>query len=245
MPNGDSKNFSLFIIEALRAKGISVEKVSQLSGVPESFISLIIDEKFDKLPPAPYVHGYIIKMSEVLGLDGEKVWNEYFEKDGHLRRSGERDILPQNRFEIPKINKKIAGAIIIAALVVIYAGIRLPSILGRPALTLENISGGITVTKDQNFTIKGTVTPGDELNINGESIIPDKNGIFEKAVVLNPGFNTFTFTATKVLGRTYSVTRQIFYETSSTDMANPAPGTTTDQTINQTSTEKNKNINVQ
>lgn len=238
MPNGDSKNFSSFIIEALRVKGISVEKISQLSGVPESFISLIIDEKFEKLPPAPYVHGYIIKMSEVLGLDGEKVWNEYFEKDGHLRRSGERDILPPNRFEIPKINKKIAGAIIIAVLIIIYAGIRLPSILGRPTLTLENISGGITVTKEQNFTIKGTVSPGDEITVNGEALLPDRKGYFEKAIVLNPGFNTFTFIATKVLGRTYSVTKQIFYEASSTNAINQMPGTTTEQITNQTSSEK-------
>ncbi len=239
MSDDNIKSFSSVIIEALKMKGMSVEKLSQLSGVPENVISLILDEKFGKLPAAPYVHGYIMKIGEVLGVDGEEVWTEYLKNKNDLKRSGEKDVLPPNRFEIPKVNKKMAGVIIVAVLIVLYLGFRLPSIMGSPALTFKDLSNGITVTKDQNFTIKGSVSPGDELTVNGESVLPDKDGGFEKTVVLNPGFNTFNFTATRVLGKTFSTTKQIYYQTESgLPLTEPTTTTSTASGIEQSSTNQ-------
>ncbi len=231
MPENERKNFADSLVEVLKIKGISVQKLSELTGIPENVISLIIEEKFNKLPAAPYLHGYIMKISDVLGLDGDAAWNEFSENREGIKRSGEKDTPPSNRFRAPKMNKAAIGGIIVAVLIVAYLTIRLPSILGTPELVLKNLPDAITISKSQNFTIMGTLTSGDELTVNDESIVPQSDGTFKKAVVLNPGFNTFNFEATKVLGRKYSVTKQIFYQ--------PEAGTSTGTSTNpnQTSTQ--------
>ena len=233
MSEEERKNFASIIIEALKIKSISVEKLSQTTGVPENVIGLLINEKFDKLPAAPYIHGYLIKISGALELDGERVWKEYLSERDEIRKSGEQDVLPPNRFEIPKVNKKIAGVILGVVVVLIYGAWRLPSILGTPTVTFSDLSGGITVTKDQNFTITGVLGNGNSLTVNGETIAVDKNGAFEKAVVLNPGFNTFDFEASKILGKTFSTTKQVYYQFEGSSSA--AFPTSTPTTITTTS----------
>ncbi len=212
MNEEERKNFSSILIEAIKVKSTSVEKLSQATGVPENVIGLLINEKFDKLPAAPYVHGYLLKISSALNLDGEKVWKEYLSTEDEIRKSGAEDILPPNRFAIPKVNKKIAGVIIGVVLILIYAAFRLPSIVGTPLISFTDMPGDITVTKDQNFTIQGILKNGDTLSMNGEGLTVDKNGDFQKAVVLNPGFNTFKFEAAKILGKTYSTTKQVYFQ---------------------------------
>lgn len=235
MPEEEFKNFANILVEALRTKSLSVEKLSQATGVPENVIGLLINEKFEKLPAAPYVHGYLVKISEALDLDGERVWKEYLSEKNEIRKSGEKDILPSNRFEMPALNKKIAGIGIVVVLILIYGAIRLPSILGTPAISFGDLSGAITVTKNQNFTIQGTLENGDNLMMNGEAMTVGKDGSFEKAVVLNPGFNTFKFEASKILGKTLSVTKQIYFQfegTSSATLATSTPNLSTTSTIN-------------
>ena len=34
----------------------------------ERSLALLLEERFDKLPPAPYVHGYLVKIAEALKL---------------------------------------------------------------------------------------------------------------------------------------------------------------------------------
>jgi cytoskeletal protein RodZ len=212
MSEEERKNFSSILIEAIKMKSTSVEKLSQATGVPENVIGLLINEKFDKLPAAPYLHGYLLKISGALNLDGEKVWKEYLSTKDEIRKSGAEDILPPNRFAIPKVNKKIVGVIIGIVLILMYAAFRLPSIVGTPFISFTDMPNNITVTKDQNFAIQGILKNGDTLSMNGEGLPIDKNGDFQKTVVLNPGFNTFKFEATKILGKTYSTTKQVYFQ---------------------------------
>lgn len=227
MSEEERKNFANILIEAIKMKSTSVEKLSQATGIPENVIGLFINEKFDKLPAAPYVHGYLLKMSSVLGLDGEKVWKEYLSTKDEIRKSGAEDILPPNRFAIPKVNKKIAGVIIGIVLILTYAAFRLPSIRGTPFISFTDMPGDITVTRDQNFTIQGILKNGDTLSMNGENLTVDKNGDFEKAVVLNPGFNTFRFEATKILGKMYSTTKQVYFQFEGSSSSSPSTTSTT------------------
>ncbi|TSA45348.1 helix-turn-helix domain-containing protein, partial [bacterium] len=55
MPETNDQKLTNFILEALKLKGLTLDKLSQLTGVSERSLALLIEEKFDKLPPAPYV----------------------------------------------------------------------------------------------------------------------------------------------------------------------------------------------
>jgi hypothetical protein len=70
------------------------------------------------------------------------------------------------------------------------------------------------IVKNPEFTIYGSVDVSSQLAVNGEIVYSDKEGNFEKTVALHPGFNTFTFTVKRVLGKERVFTKQIFYEES-------------------------------
>ncbi len=206
------KNLSSLILESLRTKGLTVERLSQLSGVSERFLTSLIEGKMEKLPPRPYAHGYLVKVAEALNLDGEKLWADYLKNNEAIRRSGKNDRLPRNRFAVPPFNKKIAVAALALLIVAVYAAVRLPAFFGKPRLTLTNLEDNRTVVREKNFTIKGKINPPSQLTVNDETIYPDRSGSFEKSLELQPGFNTLTFKIKKFLGEERAVTRQIFYQ---------------------------------
>ena len=220
----DTRNFSTIVLDAMRAKNISVEKLSQLTGISDRYVSTLIDEDFKKLPAAPYVHGYVLRIAEALGMDGESLWQEYLRGSAVIRRSGRNDTLPQNRFLTPNVNKKAIGLVAVAIVVIAYGLWRLPALRGTPDITLYNIQD-MMVVATSTFTISGKINPADQLTINRELVYPDKNGAFSKIFTLRPDeFNTFDFKVTRFLGRENTTTRQIFYKTpTSTPVVAPEP----------------------
>jgi len=64
--------------------------------------------------------------------------------------------------------------------------------------------------------IRGVVSPGDKLTLNGEEVPADPEGRFEKEVSLDPGpLNVFTFVARRSLGRERTVVRRVIYQPAS------------------------------
>lgn len=208
----EKKNLNNHILEALKLKGMNLEKLSQLTGVSERSLALLLEEQYDKLPPAPYVRGYLVKIAEALNLDGRELWREYLKNNGEIRRSGREDTLPMNRFAIPKLNKKIVAISGAAILIIAIIVFRLPAFFGQPELKISNISENPTIVNEATFSVHGIMNPADELTINGEVVYPQKDGNFEKSVLLQPGFNNLVFQIKKLLGRTYAVEKQVFYQ---------------------------------
>ncbi len=212
-PEYDSKNISSLILDALRTKGLSVERLSQLTGVSERFIVSFIEGKIEKLPSLPYARGYLMKIAETLNLDGERVWREYLKNNESLRRSGEKDHLPKNRFAPPKFKKRLALIILLLVIAFGYFLIKITSSLGRTELTFTNLNDDQTIVHDKIFKIVGRIKPAnDQLTLNGEKLYPDKEGNFEKTIELQPRFNTLTFSVKKLLGKEFIINKQIFYE---------------------------------
>ncbi len=205
------KDLSALIVDALRTKGMSVEKLSQATGISERYLSFLVEGQLDRLPAVPYFHGYIMKVAAVLGLDGEQLWAEYVRDRDVIRRSGHGDTLPRNRFATTRFTKRHAAAAAIALIVLLYAATRISSVLERPELTLANLPDNLVVNHP-TLSVSGTVRPGDQLTLNREIIYPDKSGHFELTRTLEPGFNTLDFRVRRFLGREGRVARQVFYQ---------------------------------
>lgn len=207
---GETKSLSIFLTDMMRVRSVTLEKLAQATGISERYIRLILDEKFEKLPAAPYVHGYLLKIAHALNIDGEELWQGYLKYSDSVRRSGEKDKLPENRFVSLQVNKKLllAGALVL--IIVIYIAFRIPSFLGKPSLAVSFENN--LIVAEPAFVLAGTADPKNELTINNEIFYPDTNGKFEKVVELSPGFNTFVFKAKKLLGKEETVVRQIYYK---------------------------------
>ena len=93
-----------------------------------------------------------------------------------------------------------------------FLGLRTPAdFFQQPKLDLENITETMTV-KTKELKIKGKINPKNNLTLNNEEVYADKDGNFEKDILLQTGFNTLTFKIKKFLGKEFTVTKQVFYE---------------------------------
>ncbi|MFA5173280.1 MAG: helix-turn-helix domain-containing protein [Candidatus Paceibacterota bacterium] len=206
------KPFKEVIIDAIEHKGISIGKLAELSRVPERYVELIVRGEYEKLPSSPYLHGYLARLSETLNLEGELVW-QVFKKEFDIRTSGEKDLLPKNRFAFEPINNtKVISISALVIFVFIYLVFRFNALFGKPYLVVLDPAESSISTDIETYVLKGNAEPENKLSINNELIDIKENGSFEKSVLLQEGVNAFEIKTKKFLGRETSVSRQIIFK---------------------------------
>lgn len=206
----DDRRLSETLVEAMKVKGLTVPKLAETTGVAERIIELLLAEHYDALPAAPYVRGYLLKLAEALGLEGEVLWDAYGKFHAEIRRAGQKDTLPSNRFALPRIPRKfILGSV----LVLLIAGfIASRFIFGGQNFTLAvNIPDNLVVATS-TYILEGSVRRGDQLTVNGVTLTLDLDGAFTREWKLAPGFNTLRFMVTRPLEGGREFVKQIFYE---------------------------------
>lgn len=209
--------FEEFLSSQMKEKNMSVKRLSEMTGIAPVHLENILHGNFDNMPSAPYFRGYIIRVGQALGFDGEVWWNR-IRNTGEIKLSGPSDALPENRFEKKVVPKWVwaAGAILLLAL--IYFGITLPRITGTPSLIVTFPGANPYTTNSTTLTFQGTVKNADALYLNGEQILIGADGSWQKTVLLSQSDpNVFAFTAKKFLGSEKTVTEQVLFQ--------PAPGT--------------------
>ncbi|MDO8470152.1 MAG: helix-turn-helix domain-containing protein [bacterium] len=219
MDHEPTQTVSAMILDALRGRNLSIEKLSLSTGISERYLTSLVNETFELLPAVPYTRGYVLKVAETLSLDGSSLWQAYVREHTDIRRSGKRDTLPENRFTTSRwLSKRLIIAIVVAALIITYLIVRLPAITGTPALSVTSPVGRVVVTAP-SFILAGTADPADEVSVNRELLRLGPDGSFTKQVRLEPGFNTFVFQAKRFLGREVTRTEQVFYQPESSPAA--------------------------
>ncbi len=202
-------NFQEFFNERLRERGFTAKKLADVTGLNLKDIEHLSAGRYEKLPAAPYLRGHLIRIGQVLDFNGETWW-ERLKEEEVIWSSGPSDELPKNRFAKKPIDKKIwiaAAALILVA----FLGWRLPKIMGKPVITVENPSAERSETTQQTLEIRGYAENSDQLFINGKNIPLGEKGIFQESVTLKSRFNTFEIIAKRFLGRETKVVRQIIY----------------------------------
>lgn len=198
--------------EIIREKNINLAKLAEITGVSERFLSALVKEEFEKLPPSPYVRSYLFKLAEVLGLDGQKLWQEY-QKNAQLKKSGVSDRLPLNRYQPRTLNKKLFFLLVVIVLVCGFLFFRFHYFLTKPQLLLfGQLADAPSVTVSVPIIkVEGQIQSGDRLFLNQEKILAEANGRFQKDIVLQPGLNILQFQINRFLGRETITTKQVIY----------------------------------
>ncbi|MFH0806681.1 MAG: helix-turn-helix domain-containing protein [Candidatus Brennerbacteria bacterium] len=206
----DDQRLSETLVTAMKVKGITVPKLSETTGITERIIELLLAERFEELPSAPYVHGYLLKIAEVLGTDGEMLWDAYGKYHREIRRAGSGDALPINRFALPKISRRLVLGSIIALLVVGFVISRF--LFGGQVFVFEvNIPNDLIVATS-TYALEGRVLSSDQLTVNGVPFTLESDGTFARMWNLEEGFNTLKFVVTRPLEGEQEFVKQIFYE---------------------------------
>jgi hypothetical protein len=195
------------LVDLMKSKGVGPQKLSSATDVPKRFIDAILQGDLDKLPPRPYIRGYLFKISSALGADSDSLWQVYRSSTETLS-SGEKDKLPTNRYAIKRLNPTVIVFGLCALLLIALVGANMNRIIGKPALSVT-----VPESTDQDvLRVDGVINPRDRLTLNGELIYTDEEGNFTKDVQMEFGLNTLEFRVKRYLGRETVLLKQVFYQ---------------------------------
>ncbi|MGB7958204.1 MAG: helix-turn-helix domain-containing protein [Minisyncoccia bacterium] len=210
--NPEETTLEIFLRDRMKERGVSLKKLSDMTGISMSYIENMLRGDFEHVPATPYFRGYLIRIGETLGFDGETWWEKIKKEEG-VKKSGPADSLPKNRFVRESPAKLIAISIAVIA-VICYLGFELPHILGKPALVVTFPMGNPYATSSNNVVIEGSTKNADSIYVNGDEATITTNGSWQKNVLLQSGINTFDISAKKFLGGKTDVMEQIVYNPS-------------------------------
>lgn len=226
-----NEDFQLFLASKLKEKGLSLKKLSELTGIALKHLENINSGNWNDLPAAPYVRGYLVKISEILDFDPDKWWQ--IMRGEEIQTSGSSDSLPQNRFLKKTKSKKVWIYFGILILILAYFGLRFSAIFGRPEIFVNYPPEDVVTTSSEEIIVSGRLENGDKLFINSESVLIEKDGSWQKSFTLgtsNP--NVFEISAKKFLGLETKIIRQIIYEPEE-DGRVPRPTATSTPELNE------------
>jgi transcriptional regulator with XRE-family HTH domain len=209
----ESSTFGEKLKKAREEAGLTKQKVAQLLSIQSRYIDRLEGEEFEKLPSAVYTKGFLRKYAKYLSLEPENLIREYEKEMKIIQPALEKPLrlLPELRFRrltiTPKTLTFIAGLLIVI-LVAGYLAYQLDILISPPKLLVSEPSDNITTDKFI-ITLKGQVTPGVKLTINGQETSIDRSGNFEQEVNLNQGLNVIRVEAVNRFEKKTSVTREI------------------------------------
>jgi len=206
----ENTDFATFLNEKVKANGWNAKKLSEATGISLGHIEDLLTGDASKLPSAPYLRGYLIKLGQALDFEPD-IWWERFKSSDSIRRAGAGDRLPTNRFALRSLGKYFWLGLL-ALIVIGYFGFRFSAIFGKPIISMNNPADETVTVKDGTILVSGSVKSGDQLFVNGEAVTLGSDGHFEKTVLLQAGPNPIQLTAKKFLGGETSVIRQVIYE---------------------------------
>jgi len=205
------RDLKTLLNDALELKNVDQKKLAQLTGISERYLWAIQNLEIDKLPPAPYIRGYLKKISDVLHLNHDELWEMYKKELAH-KTSGAYDTLPENRFAMKHLSRREWFLIAVGVLLIIYLLFNFPRLVGKPNLVIVNPTIDSPIMFEPNIFLYGTLNQRDKLTINNEEVFVDENNNFSKLYTLQPGLNAIEFKAKRFLGREAVVTRQVIYQ---------------------------------
>lgn len=207
----EQKSLKEIILERIDAKGLNLEKVCILTGVPKHYLENVFAGDWHKLPAAPYTHGYFKKLEMALDYPLGELW-ELYKDEAEVHSSGAGDKLPENRFAIKKTNRVWIWPVVVAGIAAVYLAINATRLVGIPPLDIQSPLSATIISQLPNFELTGIIDPRDKVFVNNEEVFVDKEGRFQENYNLQPGLNTFEILAKRFLGRETKVVKQIIYQ---------------------------------
>ena len=206
----NQKNFHEFFSEIVEKSGSNIDKLAELTDISPRYIRAFCEGDFKKLPSLPYVRGYLMKLSYVLGINGHELWQAY--KEELKEKITVDDTLPVNRFALKSRSFKGLVIGIILIFVIIFLIWRLDDLLGIPKIEIASPTNDLIINEDI-IIIKGVVNNyRDKLLINNEEIFIAQDGKFEKEYHLAPGANVIEFRLKRFLGKEINEVRRVIYQ---------------------------------
>jgi len=210
--NKEDISCGAYLRNVRQQKGITLEKASQDSKIVRTLLEAIEQDNYlsakKKLPPPVYLKGMIKKYSHYLHLDEDKILDFYQKSNGRKVSSGEKDLLPQNRFIVSRSKtahffSRVFSQIVKFLLIIVisaYFLFELAQFLLPAKIVLLYPSKDL-VTNNPNLQISGKVIRTKILYFQNNEINFDFKGLFTEQITLTSGLNNLEIKAVNSLGK--------------------------------------------
>lgn len=184
-----SETLSEYLLAVRESYGMSLDDVSEKTGIQKKFISFLETGHIAELPPEVYVCGFLRKLAHVYVIPEEDIISQYkrertiatnIEVSGHKRT-----------FSLPKfvITPKVFSIGLVAIFVLGtlgYVGFQLKSLSKDPVIRILEPQNNAKL-QDSFVKVRGTTDPGNIVTLNSENIFVKEDGAFETTISVAPG----------------------------------------------------------
>ena len=210
MEENKKENLDLgnFLFQKRREKGLSLDKLSYLSGIEKEVLENLEKDNWSELLPDIYVRGYLLKIGEVLGVDGEELWSLY--------KKNKRRVRIRNHLPFLKGNSKkrttffqVILIIFFFILIGIFSFWQIKKFLKPPEIQLFYPENNMIVSENP-IKVEGR-TNASILFINHQKIPLEKDGYFSFLVPLLEGTNIIEIESLNPFGQKTVLKRRVVY----------------------------------
>lgn len=209
----NNENISEQLRAARKTKNLKLADIAKKLNISRKYLEALEKGEYGKLPPGVYGKNFLREYVVFLGLDyGELA--KIFTAENQIKQHGGRQELFSKQvvkgryfMAAPKI---IKSAVIIAAASVcfIYLGYRLEKIVSPPNLSIYNPMENL-ITEKNSLQVVGKTEKEAQIIINGELVLSNTAGDFNKTINLKNGINIITVTASNKYGRDNTIVKQV------------------------------------
>lgn len=198
---------------ARQAKKIKLEDAAKKLNIHYKYLQALENGNYKELPSGVYGKNFLREYASYLDLDIDEILKMFAAETDSDAASGRRELFSKQVVKsrhfiaAPKIIKN-AIIILIALICFSYLGYRLGKVITPPVLSVYSPAENI-ITEKHNLQIAGSSENEASIIINGELVLSDKDGQFNKTINLKNGINTITITASKKYGRDNTIVRQV------------------------------------
>lgn len=205
-----------------RRLAISLREVSEKTKIQKRYLEAIEENRWQNLPEPLYARNLLRGYARFLGEDPTYLLSRFEEERGccDLLAPSQvpRQRVRRERFLVTPRLFKLGIASLLFLSVIGYLGFQVRSILEPPTLTVLSPGDGST-TESALILVSGSIHEEARIEVNGESVLPSRDGLFTATVTLERGLNIITVEGKKRYSRPAVVYRTVMFDPPAGDRA--------------------------
>lgn len=188
-------------------KGLTLKQIEQEIKIRERFLQAIEEDNWQIFSSKIYIEGIIKNYSHLLKLDSKKM-KAFFRREYERNEEVKFKRKVASHYLTPETRKLISfGLSLIFVFFIVYFAYQLKLYLSPPKITLLQPKTAIVKRVDR-VKIIGKTEKEATVNIFGERIYQDKDGVFEYNFPLKPGKNELTIEVIGANGKKSSLKKE-------------------------------------
>lgn len=207
------KTIGVYLREARKKSGLSLEEIATKTKIRLDYLEAIEADKFEDLPAATFVKGFIRSFAIAVRTDPGKAL-AIFRRDFDQDQKG--NVVPRGFVEPVAQssniwNPRTSSLVILVSIILVilgYIGLQVRSSIVAPALTLYQPEADAVITQNP-VEVSGKTRPDALVRINSQPINTQADGSFSVLLELGNGEHLIQVTAESRDGKSSQETRQV------------------------------------